>query len=63
MIPVKIPDLAYGFINTFFIKWMEKNIGKFGIDWEWLNIHPYSISVRVKVPEKATLVALFWGGK
>jgi hypothetical protein len=64
MIPVIIPDLAYQASNEFFIKWIDTNIGEFGKDWKWVDERdPFSISVRVKDPEKATLVALRWSGK
>jgi hypothetical protein len=50
------------YISTF-MSWMFENIGERGIDWDWNLNSIWDISVRVKDPEKATLVALRWSGK
>jgi len=61
---VNISDLPEFTRNEFFIEWMRENIGEYKKEWDWTNINnPYSISIRVKDPQKAILAALRWGSK
>jgi hypothetical protein len=62
MTTVMLPDIIDHDDFENFLKWMEKNIGKFGKEWSWFNISAYtSKSVKVQNPKKAILVALRWG--
>jgi len=64
MTPIKIPNLLERYPdNSKFIAWMQDNVGAFNVDWKWLTMESFSISVKVKNPQKALLVALRWGAK
>jgi hypothetical protein len=56
MIQVKI-RIMESFDYTPVFDWMDENVGKFGIDWEWNSMDG---SAKILVSEKATLVALIW---
>jgi hypothetical protein len=64
MIQVKIPKNGSIFMSDSpLIDWMQDNVGTYYKEWGWLSDEPYSRSVWVKDPEKATLVALRWSGQ
>jgi len=53
-------DVDSEFVFNDFLIWMNENIGIRGKDWEWLSADVCDISVCVKDPEFATLIALRW---